>query len=62
MRVSWSLALGSLNGVIEEAQLCEARGLDGVWFPDYQAPFSEWAELYIALTTIALKTERVFLG
>lgn len=61
MRLSWCLA-SSYPGLVGEAGLCEAVGLDGVWYADYQAPFSETLELYFALTSVALRTRRVFVG
>lgn len=62
MRLSWSLASSTVPKLVEEASLCEAVGLDGVWYPDYQAPFAEWPELYVALTSVALNTGRLFIG
>lgn len=62
MRVSWSLASPLVETLVEEARLCERVGLDGVWFPDYQAPYSDWPELYVSLTAIALNTRRLFIG
>jgi len=62
MRLSWSLASSVVSKLIEEARLCEAVGLDGVWYPDYQAPFAEWPELYIVLTSVALNTKKPFVG
>ena len=52
----------SPKGIVEEAMLCESSGLDGVMVPDYQAPFSEWCELTVALTSIALNTTKILLG
>jgi phthiodiolone/phenolphthiodiolone dimycocerosates ketoreductase len=62
MRLSWSLASSTIPELIEEARLCEAVGLDGIWFPDYQAPFADWPELYVVLTVVALNTNRLFVG
>jgi phthiodiolone/phenolphthiodiolone dimycocerosates ketoreductase len=62
MKLSWSLASSTLSQLIEEARFCEAAGLDGVWFPDYQAPFAEWPELYVVLTSVALNTNKLFIG
>jgi phthiodiolone/phenolphthiodiolone dimycocerosates ketoreductase len=62
MKVSWSLASSTISELIKEARLCEAVGLDGVWFPDYQAPFAEWPELYVVLTSVTSKTNRLFVG
>jgi phthiodiolone/phenolphthiodiolone dimycocerosates ketoreductase len=62
MRLSWSLASSTIPELIEEARLCESVGLDGVWYPDYQASFAEWPELYVVLTSVALNTSRLFVG
>lgn len=62
MRVSWSLASSTVPELIGEACFCEALGLDGVWFPDYEAPFAEWPELYVALTSVAMNTNGLFIG
>jgi phthiodiolone/phenolphthiodiolone dimycocerosates ketoreductase len=62
IRISWSLVSSSIPDLIEEARFCEAVGLDGVWFPDYQAPFAEWPELYVVLTSVALNTDKLFIG
>ncbi|MCL7383682.1 MAG: LLM class flavin-dependent oxidoreductase [Thaumarchaeota archaeon] len=61
MKLSWCLA-SSFPDLLSEACLCEAVNLDGVWYPDYQAPFSGTLELYVTLTSVALKTSRVFIG
>jgi phthiodiolone/phenolphthiodiolone dimycocerosates ketoreductase len=61
MRLSWCLA-SSYNELLDEAILCEAVNLDGVWYPDYQAPFSDTFELCFTLTSVALRTRRVFVG
>lgn len=62
MRVSWSLASSTISGLLEEARLCESFGLDGVWFPDYQAPFAEWPELYVVLTSLVSNANNLFVG
>jgi len=62
MRLSWSLSSSTILELIEEARFCEAVGLDGVWFPDYQAPFAEWPELYVVLTSVVSNTNRLFVG
>jgi phthiodiolone/phenolphthiodiolone dimycocerosates ketoreductase len=62
MRVSWSLASPGVNALVREARLCEKVGLDGVWLPDYEAPFSDWPELYVSLTAIAINTRHPFIG
>jgi phthiodiolone/phenolphthiodiolone dimycocerosates ketoreductase len=62
MRLSWSLASSTISELTKEARLCEAVGLDGVWFPDYQAPFAECPELYVVLTSVASNTNRLFVG
>jgi len=62
MRFSWSLASSSIDGLVEQARLCEAAKLDGVWYPDYQAPFADCPELYVALTSLALNTRTLFIG
>jgi phthiodiolone/phenolphthiodiolone dimycocerosates ketoreductase len=62
MRLSWSLASLTIPELTEEARLCEAVGLDSVWYPDYQAPFAEWPELYVVLTSVALNTSKLFVG
>jgi phthiodiolone/phenolphthiodiolone dimycocerosates ketoreductase len=61
MRLSWCLS-SSFPELLKEARLCETVDLDGVWYSDYQAPFSETIELYVALTSVALRTRRVFVG
>jgi phthiodiolone/phenolphthiodiolone dimycocerosates ketoreductase len=61
MKLSWFIA-SSFYGMVNEAALCEAVNLDGIWYPDYQAPFSDMFELYVVLTSIALNTHRIFIG
>lgn len=61
MKLSWCLS-SSFPELLKEASLCEVVNLDGVWYPDYQAPFSDTFELYVALTTIALNTFRISIG
>ncbi|MEM0443851.1 MAG: LLM class flavin-dependent oxidoreductase [Candidatus Caldarchaeum sp.] len=61
MKISWCLA-SPIEGLVDEARLCEAVGLDGVWYPDYRAPFSETAALYVALTAVAASTRRLYIG
>lgn len=61
MRLSWCLA-SYCRELLDEAILCEAVNLDGVWYADYQAPFSETFELCFALTSVVLRTRRVFVG
>ncbi len=60
--ISWSLASPTLSSILEEATRCEQRHLDGVWFPDYEAPLSRWPELYVTLSAIAAQTQRIRLG
>lgn len=63
MKVSWSLyGLNGIEGLIGEASICESKGLNGVWYPDYQAPLCNWPELYTVLTSIALSSKRLFIG
>jgi phthiodiolone/phenolphthiodiolone dimycocerosates ketoreductase len=60
--ISWSLASQTLESILEEALRCEERGLDGVWFPDHEAPLSKLPELYVTLSAIAAQTRTVHLG
>ncbi|HIE19052.1 TPA: LLM class flavin-dependent oxidoreductase [Candidatus Bathyarchaeota archaeon] len=62
MRVSWALRSSTIAELLEESRLCELFKLDGIWFPDYQAPFAEWPELYVVLTSLALNTSKLSLG
>lgn len=62
MRVSWALRSSTIDELLGESRLCEILNLDGVWFPDYQAPFAEWPELYVVLSSLALNTNRLFLS
>lgn len=62
MRVSWSLASSTISGLLKEARLCETVELNGVWFPDYQAPFAEWPELYVVLTLLGSNTNKLLIG
>jgi phthiodiolone/phenolphthiodiolone dimycocerosates ketoreductase len=60
--VSWSLASPTLQSILEETARCEQRQLDGVWFPDYEAPLAKWPELYVTLSAIAAQTRTLRLG
>jgi alkanesulfonate monooxygenase SsuD/methylene tetrahydromethanopterin reductase-like flavin-dependent oxidoreductase (luciferase family) len=60
--VSWSLASPTLESILEETMRCEERGLDGVWFPDHEAPLARWPELYVTLSAIAAQTRTVRFG
>lgn len=60
--ISWSLASPSLESILEEALRCEEKGLDGVWFPDYEAPLAKWPELYVTLSAIAAQTRILHFG
>jgi|Deesub1362B_J571_1020462.scaffolds.fasta_scaffold00004_170 phthiodiolone/phenolphthiodiolone dimycocerosates ketoreductase len=63
MRISWQLyGYGGIAGIVEEATLCQQYGFDGVWYPDYQAPFSNEPELYVVLTSLAHKTKSILIG
>jgi len=62
VRISWSLASSTLPALVEEAKKCEEVGLYGVWFPDYEAPFAGWPELYVVLTMLARETKEVVIG
>ncbi len=61
-QVSWSLASPTLESILEEALRCEDQGLDGVWFPDYEAPLAKWPELYVTLSAIAAQTRVIRIG
>jgi len=60
--ISWGLASPTLESILEEALRCEEKGLDGVWFPDHQAPLAKWPELYVTLSALASQTRTVHLG
>lgn len=60
--ISWSLASPELESILEEALRCEEKGLDGVWFPDYEAPLAGWPELYVTLSAIAAQTRTLHFG
>jgi len=60
--ISWSLASPTVESLIGEALRCEERGLDGIWFPDHEAPRPKWPELYVTLSAIATQTRSVRLG
>ena len=63
MKVSWALSgMDGLEGFVNEALECERSGLDGAWMPDYEAPNSQWPELYTVLTSLASRTRRLVLG
>lgn len=63
MRLSWALSgLGGVKGIVEEARLCEVAGLDGVWYFDYEAPFSGTPELFAVLSQLAASTEKCLVG
>ena len=63
MRVSWALSgVGGIEGVLREAGLCERAGLAGVWYCDYQAPFSGTLELFVVLSQLAARTKECFIG
>lgn len=61
-QISWSLASPTLELILEETLRCEDRGLDGVWFPDYEAPLAKWPELYVTLSAIAAQTRSIHFG
>lgn len=55
----------SLAELEAEAGMCEAAGLDGVWWPDYQGPTDPakpCPEIYVTLTALARATSRIFIG
>ena len=60
--ISWSLASPTLESILEETRTCERNRLDGVWFPDYEAPLAKWPELYVTLSAIAAQTEVLRFG
>lgn len=60
--ISWSLASPTLQTILEETARCEQRKLDGVWFPDYEAPLAKWPELYVTLSAIASQTRTLRFG
>ncbi len=60
--VSWSLASPTLESILGEALRCEQNGLEGVWFPDYEAPLAKWPELCVTLSAIAARTRTLRLG
>ncbi len=60
--ISWSLASPTLSSILEETTRCERNHLDGVWFPDYEAPLTRWPELYVTLSAIAAQTRTLRLG
>lgn len=62
MRVSWCLFSSTITQILKEAKACEVLGLDGIWFPDYQAPFSQYQELFVTLTSLALNVKQLFIG
>jgi alkanesulfonate monooxygenase SsuD/methylene tetrahydromethanopterin reductase-like flavin-dependent oxidoreductase (luciferase family) len=60
--ISWSLASPTLQTILDETAKCEQRHLDGVWFPDYEAPLAKWPELYVTLSAIASHTRTLRFG
>ncbi len=58
--ISWSLASPTLQSILDETRRCEQTHLDGVWFPDYEAPLTRWPELYVTLSAIAVQTRTRF--
>lgn len=60
--ISWSLASPTLPSILEETASCERSHLDGVWFPDYEAPLAKWPELYVTLSAIAAQTRTLRFG
>jgi phthiodiolone/phenolphthiodiolone dimycocerosates ketoreductase len=60
--ISWSLASPTLQSILDETARCEQRHLDGVWFPDYEAPLTKWPELIVTLSAIAAHTETLRFG
>lgn len=63
MKVSWSLySPQPFTHLLEEARLCEAEGLDGVWYPDHEGPASGYLEVHTVLAAVALGTRRLVVG
>lgn len=65
IRVSWALMGKPLRDLEAEAAWCEAAGLDGVWYADYQGPADPehaWPDLAVVLTVLARNTRRLFVG
>lgn len=65
IRVSWALMGKPLRDLEAEVGWCEAAGLDGVWYSDYQGPADAehgWPELSVVLAMLAQRTRRLFVG
>jgi len=65
IRVSWVLMGKPLRDLEAEAAWCEAAGLDGAWYADYQGPAdaqTPWPELGVSLALLARGTRRLFVG
>lgn len=65
IRVSWTLMCKPLAELEAEAGMCEAAGLDGVWWPDYQGPTDPGKpcpEIYVTLPVLARATRHIFIG
>ena len=60
--ISWSLSSPDLESILDETSMCERSRLDGVWFPDYEAPLAKWPELYVVLSAIAARTRTLRIG
>ncbi len=65
IRISWALMGKPLPDLEAEAAACEAAGLDGLWYADYQGPadpHKPWPDLAVTLTALARGTRRPFIG
>lgn len=60
--ISWSLASPTLQSILDEVENCERNDLDGVWFPDYEAPLAKGPELYVTLSAIASNSQNLRFG
>lgn len=65
IRISWTLMGKPLRDLEVEAAWCEAAGLDGLWYADYQGPadpHKPWPDLAVTLTVLARGTHRLSVG